>query len=65
MLDGASQAHRGLTILVRFGLVKEQSADHPAVPPLGSWKDPRATDGLVGMRATMLRIDVSSPDGGS
>ena len=65
MLNGASHAHRGPTILFRFGLVKEQSADHPQYPLLGSWKDPRAIVGLVGMRATMLRIDVASPEGGS
>ena len=64
MLDGASHADRGPTILFRIGLVKEQSADRAQYAPLGSWKDPRTTDGLVGMRATMLRIDVASPEGG-
>ena len=49
----------------RFGLVKEQSDDHPRYEPLGSWKDPRATDGLVGKRVTMLRTGVASSEGSS
>ena len=61
----SSHAHRGPTIFFRFGLVKKQSADHRQYAPLGSWKDPRATNGLVRTRATLLRIDVASPEGSS
>jgi len=65
MLDAASRAHRGSTIFFRFGLVKEQSADHWQYAALGSFQDPRATNGLVRTRATLLRIDVASPEGSS
>ncbi len=62
VLDAANHAPRGPTIFSRFGLVKEQSSDHPHYASLGSWKDPRATDGLVGKRVTMVRTGVASPD---
>jgi len=45
--------------------VKERSADHRQYAPLGAWKDPRATDGLVGKRVTMLRTGVASSEGSS